>query len=49
MEEIHEIQRKVLLDLLFSKGLRYTELKADEKMGNRQFDFHLDFLQKTRA
>ncbi|WKZ30427.1 MAG: NUDIX hydrolase [Candidatus Dojkabacteria bacterium] len=44
MKDLHEIQRKILMKLLFAKDLRYSDMKPDERMENSQFDFHLDTL-----
>lgn len=42
MKQIHTIQLQILKKLLYSKGLRYSEIKPDSEMENNQFDFHLD-------
>ncbi len=41
MKQLHEIQLRILKKLLFSKELRYTDLKPDVEMENNQLDFHL--------
>jgi len=46
MKLIHKIQQNILHKLLFSSGLRYSELKPSKRMENNQFDFHLDQLIK---
>lgn len=42
MKQIHTIQLQILKKLLFSTGLRYSEIKPHPEMENNQFDFHLD-------
>lgn len=46
MKQFHDIQLHMLKKLLFSQGLRYSELKPDPKMENNQLSFHLDTLMK---
>jgi ADP-ribose pyrophosphatase YjhB (NUDIX family) len=46
MKPMHKIQMQILKNLLFSKSLKYTELKPGKEMENNQFDFHLDQLIK---
>lgn len=42
MKQIHTIQLQILKKLLYSTGLRYSEIKPTPEMENNQFDFHLD-------
>src|SRR3989344_584214 len=44
MSQLHEIQLKILKNLLFADGLRYAKMKPDPEIENNQFDFHLDQL-----
>lgn len=44
MDQLHQIQRQIINKLIFSPGLRYTELKPSKDLENNQFDFHLDRL-----
>lgn len=46
MKQLHKIQRDILYKLLFSPGLRYSEVKPNKRIENNQFDFHLDQLIK---
>ena len=46
MEKLHDIQNQILKRLMFSTGLRYTEMKPDKEMENNQFQFHLNQLTK---
>lgn len=41
MKSLHYIQRHILKKLLFSKGLRYSQVKPKKDLPNNQFDFHL--------
>lgn len=43
MKQLHEVQLKILKDLLFSQSLKYSEIKP-LAMENSQFVFHLDRL-----
>lgn len=47
MNKLHPIQNQILKNLMFSTGLRYTEMKPDKEMENNQFQFHLDQLIKN--
>ncbi len=47
MNKLHPIQNQTLKNLMFSTGLRYTEMKPDREMENNQFQFHLDQLIKN--
>ena len=44
MSELHNIQNQILKRLMFSTGLKYTEMKPDKEMENNKFQFHLDKL-----
>lgn len=44
MKQLHELQLKILKNLLFARDLKYTELKPSKEIENNQFDFHLDKL-----
>jgi ADP-ribose pyrophosphatase YjhB (NUDIX family) len=44
MKQLHETQIQILKKLLFSNGLRFTEMKPEKSMDNNKFDFHLDQL-----
>jgi ADP-ribose pyrophosphatase YjhB (NUDIX family) len=44
MKDMHPIQLQILRKLLFSEGIRFSDLKPDTEMENNQFDFHLDQL-----
>ncbi len=44
MKQVHTIQLQILKKLLFSTGLRYSQIKPSSEMENNQFDFHLDKL-----
>ncbi|MBD3280506.1 NUDIX domain-containing protein [Candidatus Dojkabacteria bacterium] len=46
MKPLHYIQMGILRNLLFSDGLRYSEMKPGEDLENNQFDFHLKELMK---
>ncbi len=46
MNNLHQTQNQILKKLMFSTGLRYSELKPDPEMENNQFQFHLDQLLK---
>ena len=48
MKQLHYIQRQILNKLLFSEGLKFSELKPDEKLENNQFTFHLKELLRAR-
>lgn len=43
---MHIYQREILLKLLFSKGLTFTQLKPEKIEENSQYDFHLKTLIK---
>lgn len=45
MKQLHAIQREILCDLLFSDGLRYSEIKT-YSMENSKFMFHMNMLIK---
>jgi 8-oxo-dGTP diphosphatase len=47
MNKLHPLQNQILRNLMFSTGLRYTEMKPDKEMENNQFQFHLDQLIKN--
>lgn len=47
MKQPHDIQLKILQKLLFSKTLRYSEMKPDKEMENNQFQFHLNHLMNN--
>lgn len=42
MKQNHPIQLQILKKLLFSNGLRFSDMKPDKEMENNQFTFHLD-------
>jgi ADP-ribose pyrophosphatase YjhB (NUDIX family)/predicted transcriptional regulator len=44
MKQIHIIQLQILKKLLYSTGLRYSQIKPSVDMENNQFDFHLNKL-----
>lgn len=44
MKQLHQIQREILLKLLFTDKARYTDLKPDLEIENSHFNFHLDSL-----
>jgi ADP-ribose pyrophosphatase YjhB (NUDIX family) len=44
MKQLHTIQLQILSKLLFSRSLRYSQLKPSKDMENNQFQFHLDAL-----
>ena len=46
MKQLHPIQIDILKKLLFSKSLKFSEIKPNLDMDNNQFDFHLDSLIK---
>ena len=44
IKQMHPIQLQILKKLLFSEGLRFSQLKPDKVLENNQFSFHLDQL-----
>lgn len=48
MNQLHFIQLAILKKLLFSNGLRFSELKPMETMENNQLIFHVDQLVKDQ-
>lgn len=41
MKQLHFIQLNILKKLLFSDGLRYSQMKPSKDIENNQYDFHL--------
>lgn len=41
MKQLHSIQIKILQKLLFSDGLRYSQMKPSDDLENNKFNFHL--------
>lgn len=49
MEQLHYLQMQILRKLLFSEGLRFTELKPNENIENNQLKFHIDQLMRDKS
>ena len=47
MNTLHNFQNQILKKLMFSEGLKYSQMKPDPEMENNQFQFHLDQLTKN--
>src|SRR5690606_31041255 len=48
MNQLHYIQIKILRKLLFSNGLKFSDLKPLKEIENSQFKFHLDQLKRFK-
>ncbi|MBI4099669.1 NUDIX domain-containing protein [Candidatus Microgenomates bacterium] len=46
LKELHKIQNNILKRLALKQPLSYSAMKPSLTMGNNQFQFHLDHLQK---
>lgn len=46
MENLHAIQLKILLKLLYNPSLRYSQMKPSKSIGNNLFQFHLNHIIK---
>ena len=44
MKQLHNTQLQIMRSLVFSQGLKFSELKPDKEMDNNKFTFHLSKL-----